>query len=123
MSDRPCVVGTCRCGGYGVVYDEEAEREMGVCHDEIPDSPLTPEERAFEERARRIMAEAPDPPCCWCYSEALVGNREDAGRPLTDEEAEAGFWCTHTECREKLDAMLADLATKGVFVEVSDADE
>jgi hypothetical protein len=26
------IVGRCKCGGYGVVLNEEAEREIGKCH-------------------------------------------------------------------------------------------
>jgi hypothetical protein len=37
MSDQRVAVciGPCQCGGYGVVYDEETERELGRCHDTL----------------------------------------------------------------------------------------
>lgn len=59
-----------------------------------------------------------EPTCAWCESEHIAGNREDVGRPLTNEEASAGFLAVHTECRLKMDKLFARLATKGVFVTV-----
>ena len=35
--DKPCVVGTCKCGGYGVIYDAETEAKLGRCHDDQKD--------------------------------------------------------------------------------------
>lgn len=59
--------------------------------------------------------------CCWCEAAQIEGKRTDTGRPLTDEEAAVGFLATHAECRPKLDALFADLATRGVFVEIAGA--
>ena len=115
---RPCVVGPCRCGGWGIVLDADAEAELGVCHQEIPHSPPTPEQRVRHERALRLAETSPDPFCGWCYGEALEGRREDAGRPLTEEEAAVGFWACHAECRPLMDAMMAELASRGVFATV-----
>jgi hypothetical protein len=47
-SDVPVVVGTCECGGYGVLYDEVARRATGRCHD-------TPE--SLRERNMKRAAE------------------------------------------------------------------
>lgn len=118
---RPCVVGTCRCGGQGIVHDEQAEAETGLCHTPIGDAPLSAEDEAYLARARRLSRTLAgcDRWCSWCYSEALVGNREGVGRPLTEEEMDAGgFFPTHPECRDAMDAFFADLASRGVFLEV-----
>lgn len=53
--ERPVVVGTCKCGGYGVVYDEETEADVGRCHDPLEDTavelaPGMPEEELDELR-------------------------------------------------------------------------
>lgn len=32
MTDGTVQVGTCRCGGYGVLYDESTEWQTGRCH-------------------------------------------------------------------------------------------
>ena len=29
------VIGPCKCGGYGQVYDEATEKEMGRCHSDL----------------------------------------------------------------------------------------
>lgn len=64
-----------------------------------------------------------EPVCCWCDSERIQERRSDVGRPLTPEEAAAGLFATHAECRPKLDDLFAKLASKGVFVEVSHAED
>lgn len=122
MADRPCVIGSCRCGGFGVVHDAQAEAETGVCHQSLPPVELDADAVMYMARAKRLRETAPAPACAWCYGEALIGSQEDAGRPLTDDEAAAGFWAVHSECRSKLDAMFVDLAARGVFVDVRSAD-
>lgn len=122
MTDRPCVIGPCRCGGFGIVHDEQAEAETGLCHQQFEEGPLSPEDEARRQRAEWLRRTMPDPFCCWCYVEALDGERDDAGRLLTDEEASEGFFTTHAECRPKLDAMFARLASRGVFVDVIPAE-
>lgn len=122
MSERPCAIGPCPCGGWGVVHDEQARAETGLCHQPIPGAPLSAADAAYLDRAERLRATAPDPACSWCYSEALIGNREDAGRPLTGTETAAGFWAAHAECCGKVDAIFADLASRGVFASVHDRD-
>lgn len=29
------VIGPCKCGGYGQVFDEQAEAETGMCHRDV----------------------------------------------------------------------------------------
>lgn len=49
------VIGTCKCGGYGQVFDEATEKELGMCHREIPKtcltdgSPVTEDHREIDE--------------------------------------------------------------------------
>jgi hypothetical protein len=35
--DATIVIGPCKCGGYGQVFNEESERELGRCHDSSED--------------------------------------------------------------------------------------
>jgi hypothetical protein len=36
MNNETVVIGPCKCGGYGQVYNEQAEAELGRCHDDKP---------------------------------------------------------------------------------------
>jgi hypothetical protein len=35
MTDE-IIIGKCKCGGYGQVFNAETEHEMGRCHDSLP---------------------------------------------------------------------------------------
>lgn len=75
----------------------------------------------MSEVSRRAAVRFPFPVCCYCHAMWIDSDREDVGRPLTDDEAAGGFFATHAECRPLLDALYADLASKGVFVTVGPA--
>lgn len=39
---KQIVIGPCKCGGYGITYDEKTESELGRCHDDL-ESVLVPD--------------------------------------------------------------------------------
>lgn len=41
--------------------------------------------------------------CAWCAADVIAGKCSDAGRPLTPEEASAGFLACHAECESKME--------------------
>jgi len=58
-----CVVGRCKCGAYGVVFNEETEAKLGRCHDSIADQVVEDGNRPFNFPDREFNAED----CLWGF--------------------------------------------------------
>ena len=88
-----CVVGPCRCGGYGVVYDAENGAAMGLCH-----SPLSAQDAMQDDMAELLRAlglgdhARPESPHEVMRKEiipalrAAIARRAETGGEMTDTE-------------------------------------
>jgi hypothetical protein len=59
MSEGPAVIGECKCGGFGVVYNEATEAKKGRCHDTLEDA-LTPPRKRFDTKSLKAAGVLPD---------------------------------------------------------------